>query len=247
VSDATRGKPANRGGRRQAGGRRRRKLAAPARVSPAEAPPLPRRLAARRPPRQERSRATVEAILGAAVDVFAARGYARTSTNHIARRAGISVGSLYQYFPNKDAILTALLDLHLRAVEATIRDCLPPFEDAAVPLRTSFRGLLTRLLELHESNPRLTQAVEHEAGQMPRVPEALTRYERAYLSELERILRKRADVRSGDRAVMAHLLFEATEAVSGWLAHGPAARFDRSTALEEATELLCRYVELPPA
>jgi AcrR family transcriptional regulator len=243
VSVATRENPANRRGLRRGGGGRRKKPHEPARISPPGAPPLPRRLTARKAARQERSRATVEAILGAAVDVFASRGYARTSTNLIARRAGISVGSLYQYFPNKDAILTTLLGRHLRAVEAAIRECLPAFEDAGVPLRSGFRSLLTKLLELHESDPRLTRAVEHEAGQMPRVPEAFGHYEQAYLADLERILRGRADVRAGDRAVMAQLLFEATEAASGWLAHGPADRFDRDTALDEATELLCRYVE----
>jgi AcrR family transcriptional regulator len=219
----------------------------PTRVSAPETPSLPRRLAPRKSPRQERARATVDAILGAAADLFAARGYARTNTNHIARRAGVSVGSLYQYFPNKDAILTALLDRHLRAVEATIARCVLVIEDAAVPLRTGVRHLLEELLELHEADPRLTRAVEDQAGQMPRVPEALGRYEKAYLGKLEQILRSRPEVRSGDHHLMAHLLFEATETASGWLAHGLASRFDRETALDEATLLLCRYVERQPA
>jgi hypothetical protein len=115
-----------------------------------------------------------------------------------------------------------------------------------VPLRAGVRHLLQKLLELHESDPRLTRAVEEQAGQMPRVPEALGHYEEAYLGRLERILRSRPDVRPGDHALMAHLLFEATETASGWLAHGFAGRFDRDTALDEATLLLCRYVERQP-
>jgi AcrR family transcriptional regulator len=180
------------------------------------------------------------------VDLFASRGYARTNTNHIARRAGVSIGSLYQYFPNKDAILTALLDRHLRAVDATISACLPILRDPAVPLRRGVRHLLGKLLELHESDPRLTRAVETQAGQMARVPEALGRHEEAYMGELERILAGRPDVRPGDHALMAQLLSEAAKAASGWLAHGPAGRFDRETTLDEATLLLCRYVERQP-
>lgn len=214
-----------------------------ARVSQPPPPALPRRLTPRKLPRQERSRATVEALLEAAVEVFASRGYARTNTNQIAHRAGVSVGSLYQYYPSKDAILTALLDRHLRAVETTIRECLPLLADPSVPLRVSVRDLLARLLELHEADPRLTRAVEEQASQMPRVPEALGRYEESFLADLEQLLRGRHDVRAGDSALMAHLLFEATEAVSRFLAHGPADRFDREVALDEATELLCRYVE----
>ncbi|MFD0686122.1 TetR/AcrR family transcriptional regulator [Actinomadura fibrosa] len=64
----------------------------------------------RRTPRQERSRRTVERILAAATRVLSERGYDGASTNRIAEAAGISNGSLYQYFPNKDAIVVAVLD-----------------------------------------------------------------------------------------------------------------------------------------
>jgi len=67
----------------------------------------------RKTPRQQRSRATVEAVLTAAAQVFEARGYAAGTTNRIAERAGVSVGTLYQYFPNKEAIAVALLERHL--------------------------------------------------------------------------------------------------------------------------------------
>jgi AcrR family transcriptional regulator len=71
------------------------------------------RLAPRKAARQERAHLTVEAILEAAAQVFESHGYARATTNRIAERAGISIGSLYQYFPNKDAILVALAQRHL--------------------------------------------------------------------------------------------------------------------------------------
>src|ERR1700736_5178789 len=58
----------------------------------------------RKAPKQERSREMVETILEAAARVFVREGYARATTNRIAAAAGISVGSLYQYFPGKDAI-----------------------------------------------------------------------------------------------------------------------------------------------
>src|SRR4051794_7785660 len=67
----------------------------------------------RRRPSQERSRETVDAIVEAAARVFEGHGYAAGTTNRIAERAGVSVGSLYQYFPNKDAILVALMRRHL--------------------------------------------------------------------------------------------------------------------------------------
>lgn len=63
----------------------------------------------RKKPRQARSAATVEAILDAAAHILERQGLAFLTTNHIADRAGVSVGSLYQYFPAKQAILTEII------------------------------------------------------------------------------------------------------------------------------------------
>lgn len=78
--------------------------------------PRPRR---RRKPVQARSKETVERILDAAAQVFSERGYAAT-TNHIAEAAGLSIGSLYQYFPDKDALLVTLQRRHLDEVRAHV-------------------------------------------------------------------------------------------------------------------------------
>ena len=79
-------------------------------------PPRPRR---RRQPVQARSKETVERILEAAAHVFGERGYAAT-TNQIAHAAGLSIGSLYQYFPDKDALLVALQRRHLDDLRAQL-------------------------------------------------------------------------------------------------------------------------------
>jgi AcrR family transcriptional regulator len=63
----------------------------------------------RRSPRQTRSRATWEAILEAAAQILERHGAAALTTNRIAERAGVSIGSLYQYFPNKHAVLAELI------------------------------------------------------------------------------------------------------------------------------------------
>ena len=76
-------------------------------------PSAQRRLQPRRKPRQVRAELTRERILTAAAHVFAEHGYAAGTTNRIAERARISIGSLYQYFPNKDTILASLLVRHI--------------------------------------------------------------------------------------------------------------------------------------
>ena len=94
----------------------------------------------RKTPQQRRSVATVEAIYEGTIQVLLKHGAERLTTVHVARRAGVSVGTLYQYFPNKQALLFAVLERHLlRTVEAVEDTCaahhfqpLPAMVDALV-------------------------------------------------------------------------------------------------------------------
>ena len=63
----------------------------------------------RKNPKQKRSKQMVNRLLDATAITLAERGLDDTTTNHIAEQAGISIGSLYQYFPDKDALVVALL------------------------------------------------------------------------------------------------------------------------------------------
>ncbi len=82
-------------------------------------------LNARKTPQQARSTTTVEAIFEAAIQVLLAQGPTRLTTTRVAEKAGVSVGSLYQYFPNKQALFYALNERYLNMlaerVEAACR------------------------------------------------------------------------------------------------------------------------------
>jgi AcrR family transcriptional regulator len=73
-------------------------------------------LSPRKMPSQKRSRETVAAIYQAAAQVFSTNGYADTTTEHIAERAGVSIGTLYQYFPSKEAISLGLWEKHVKEI-----------------------------------------------------------------------------------------------------------------------------------
>src|SRR6201999_513352 len=74
----------------------------------------------RKSPVQARSTASVEAILEATIQVLLKVGKERLTTTRVAARAGVSVGTLYQYFPNKSALLQAALKRHLAEVTETV-------------------------------------------------------------------------------------------------------------------------------
>ena len=82
-------------------------------------PPAPRRA-----PRQLRSQGTVTALLDAAERLLLQRGYVHCTTNRIAQEAGVSIGALYKYFPNKEAVVVAIIDRLLDSWLASLEDAL---------------------------------------------------------------------------------------------------------------------------
>src|SRR6056297_1930332 len=95
----------------------------------------------RKRPRQERSRRLVAKVLDEATRLFSELGYHATTTNHIAEAAGVSVGSLYQYFPNKDALLVVLAERHIAEAAPAFRERLRELESEQPPIEQVARSL----------------------------------------------------------------------------------------------------------
>ncbi len=108
--------------------------------------------APRRQPRQPRSIATVDAVLEASARVFERRGYVQATTNEIAEVAGVSVGSLYQYFPDKDALLTAL---HERHVETLTDAMLQAMQTPNQGVEDTLTAVVRCCIRVHFDQPRL--------------------------------------------------------------------------------------------
>jgi len=119
----------------------------------------PRKLAS-----QERSRATVEALIEATARVLIREGYDRASTNRIAELAGVSIGSLYQYFPSKEALVAAVIDRHTQEISEVTRNAL--VKAAARPIEVAAREFVSVAIDGHRVNPKLHGVL---AEQIPRV------------------------------------------------------------------------------
>jgi AcrR family transcriptional regulator len=101
-------------------------------------------ISVRKLPRQARANHLMAAVLDAAVQVLRAEGAARFTTARVAERAGVSVGSLYQYFPNKAAILFRLQSDEWRRTSAMLRDIL---EDRSLPPLARLRRLVHAFIQ----------------------------------------------------------------------------------------------------
>lgn len=138
----------------------------------------------RKTPTQARARRTVDAILGAAAQVFARRGYAGATTNHIAARAGVSIGSVYEYFGDKNAILVALLERHIddaeRALEAVAA--------GAESFGAMTRAAVTAMVELHAREPALHRVLFEETPRPPAVRRRLADVEHRTVEAVAAVL-----------------------------------------------------------
>ena len=109
--------------------------------------------AMRRKPRQQRSRQMVERLLDATARTLAERGLDNTTTNHIAENAGVSVGSLYQYFPDKEALVEALLERVIQDVPKQLNRQLGALDPASLDVRSVARLAIRIGLEFLRSDP----------------------------------------------------------------------------------------------
>jgi AcrR family transcriptional regulator len=195
----------------------------------------PKRSAVRREPKQLRARQTADAVLDAAVRVLKREGYSALTTNRIAEVAGISIGSLYQYFPDKNAIFEALHQRHVDQIDRMVESTL--VKHAASPLDVLIRAMVEAMVDAHSTDPELYDLlmaeVPHRASG---VQEFAVRLHGAFLlaiSSRSPKLKKRSDL---DKVV-----FVVTHMVES-LSHGAILRRPASLSLADAKAEAVRAV-----
>lgn len=114
----------------------------------------------RRRPRQRRARETFESVLDAAIRILKREGSGAMTTNRIAEIAGVSIGSVYQYFPDKRAIFAALHDRHINQIDRMIQSTL--VEHATSSLEELMRAIIERMVEAHATDPELSELLLSE-------------------------------------------------------------------------------------
>jgi AcrR family transcriptional regulator len=130
----------------------------------------------RKRPRQDRSRATVDSILEATARVLVKRGFDGLTTNLVAEAAGVSIGSLYQYFPNKAALVGALIEKHVEDMSQLALSELTRV--AQLPAREAIRSVVEAMIRAHAVQPELHRVLTEEVPRVGRM---------AKLREIERI------------------------------------------------------------
>lgn len=148
------------------------------------AKPRHRRLEPRKSPAQKRSSGTVDAILEAAARILEKAGFAGYNTNAIAERAGVSIGSLYQYFPGKDALTAALIERETAVLMTDIAGA-----GAAERYQDGINQLIRAAVAHQMRRPILARLLDFEERRLPldeRHASVRDRFERELLAILDR-------------------------------------------------------------
>ncbi|MGH3557152.1 MAG: TetR/AcrR family transcriptional regulator [Mycobacterium sp.] len=199
----------------------------------------PDRYRVRKQPKQRRAEQTRQRILDAAARVFAEHGYASGTTNRIAEAAELSIGSLYQYFPNKDAILGTLMQAHVEAGARKISECLAD----GVPARLSdaLRVFVRATIDNHRDNPRLHRVLFEEAPRAPAFLAQLRDSEQTMIDATACLLEQHPEIRVDDSQLAARIVVATIESLVHRLITAPSP-IDPQQLEDEIVALLAGYL-----
>ena len=192
---------------------------------------------------QDRSRGTVDVLIEATARILVREGFDKASTNRIAREAGVSIGSLYQYYPSKEAIVGAVIDRHnqdlMRVVRAAVADI------GSLRLEQALRKVITAAIDAHRLDPKLHRVL---AEQIPRTGrlEKVEAFNRAYFSLFKAFLETHRDeLRTVDLGLAAFVCVTTIEALTHTaVLHRSDILSDYmvGTLVDEATRLILLYL-----
>jgi AcrR family transcriptional regulator len=197
-------------------------------------------LAPRKLPRQSRSHATVEAILEATIRVLLSRGYQGTTTTAVAERAGVSVGSLYQYFPNKDSLIAALVQRH--SSEAIYCVDLVLKTSRQDDVEESMRAIARAAIAAHRIHPALHKILVEQVPRIGQIKSAMNT-SRIVTRKLSKWLEEREQFQVLQLERTAFVIETVVEALTHRIIVDKAQDISDRDLEQQATQLLVACIE----
>jgi len=194
----------------------------------------------RKRPRQQRSKRMVESILAAAAKILIEDGYESLSTGQVAKRAGVSIGSLYQYFPNKEAIIAELV--RKLTIDATTAVSANMDGLADRPLEEAVRAMLTMVVGLVEQHGDLGRELLIAAQQMGVLPGIRMVEQRISEAGRRYLMRHRDEVRVQDIDQAIFVTFNAAVFVIFRSVFAPPGFMTRQQLIDELYRMIIGHL-----
>lgn len=160
----------------------------------------------RKSPVQARSTATIEVLHEATIQVLLKEGIVKCNTTRIAERAGVSVGSIYQYYPNRDSLLAAVLQRHLDSVAEKIEELCLKYEKTSI--RTLISALVDEIILAKLSNPEESKALYAISGERGGL-DLSKRMNDRMLAAVSNLLESASDIEFDDSQIVAEFVLGA--------------------------------------
>ena len=196
---------------------------------------------------QKRSRATVDALVEATARILVREGFDKASTNRIAREAGVSVGSLYQYYPSKEALVGAVIDRHNQQLMKVALGALA--EVASQPVEKAVRRLVAVGIEAHRIDPKLHRVLAEQIPRTGRLENVGAVNREAYALFMAYLERHRDELRVTDLGLATFVCATLIEALTHTaVLHRPEMLSSDEavgTLIDEATRLVVGYLKSP--
>lgn len=205
----------------------------------AKIPTTPRKSAS-----QKRSRLTVDALIEATARVLVTDGFDGASTNRIARVAGVGIGSLYQYFPNKEALVGAVVDRHSEATMQVVRAAL--VKVALQPVEEGIAALVRVGIDSHRVNTRLHRVLSEQVPRVGRVENMQAIGRESYALVRAYLEAHREELAVQDTGLAAFICITTVEALThSAVVDRPEAlsEVEADTLVEEVTRLIVGYLK----
>ena len=197
------------------------------------------RRSVRRRPRQRRAVETVDAILDAVVRLLKRESFTALTTNRIAETAGVSIGSVYQYFSDKSAIFRALHQRHIDQIDHLIATIL--VKHAALPLDVLIGALIDGMVDAHTGDPELFELLSAEVPhRADRTQDFATRLHGVFRLALSSRVPELQDRRDLDKVVF--LVANMVDSLSHAAALRRPAKLSLEAAKAEATKAVLAYL-----
>ncbi|MGV2455070.1 TetR/AcrR family transcriptional regulator [Acinetobacter seifertii] len=160
----------------------------------------------RKSPVQARSTATIEVLHEATIQVLLKEGIVKCNTTRIAERAGVSVGSIYQYYPNRDSLLAAVLQRHLDSVAEKIEELCLKYEKTSI--KTLISALVDEIILAKLSNPEESKALYAISGERGGL-DLSKRMNDRMLAAVSNLLESASDIEFDDSRIIAEFVLGA--------------------------------------
>lgn len=203
---------------------------------------LEKRLNPRKEPNQDRAKETVETIVGATAHILEKEGFEKISTNRIAEKAGVSIGSLYQYFPTKDAIFSFMMERYVRSQTEMVDKILLERKQSR-DLKETVRIIISAIMESKIKQSRFQKMFAEKVLSFAGY-ESLHKQDEHLIAVFEKYLEPFGDeVRKENLDISLYFVIQSVKVLPIAILYQDRIKLQDPRVTEELIELVYRYMK----